>query len=330
MDNLNHNYPLLPKFNFVNFSFLRLVNSNFNIPYLLFMEFNSYQEEAKKTIQRNASDDKLSEIVPFLGIIGEIGSVVTQLKKKFKDGESYTAFKERLAEELGDVLWYISTIATQNDIALDGIAQKNIEKIRDRFLVDSSSEYKDFDLAHPETERFPEEFEIEFISYVEEDKKKLKILDKRNGLMLGDPLTDNTYDDDGYRFHDIFHYGYLSVLGWSPVLRKLMKLKRKSNPEVDENEDGARAQITEELISLFIYSHALEHDLLKYSQSVDSGIIKAVQTLARKTEVKECSGKQWEQAILNSYKIYNELRLNDGGRVLVSKKNRSLVYLGKN
>ena len=49
------------------------------------MEFNSYQEEAKKTIQKIVTDEKLSEIVPFLGIIGEIGSVVTQLKKKIKD-----------------------------------------------------------------------------------------------------------------------------------------------------------------------------------------------------------------------------------------------------
>ena len=57
------------------------------------MELSSYQEEAAKTIQKNASDDRLTEIVPFLGIIGEIGSVVTQLKIKFRDGKSYVAYK---------------------------------------------------------------------------------------------------------------------------------------------------------------------------------------------------------------------------------------------
>jgi NTP pyrophosphatase (non-canonical NTP hydrolase) len=294
------------------------------------MEFNSYQEEASKTIQKNTTDDRLTEIVPFLGIIGEIGSVVTQLKIKFRDGKSYVAYKKKLGEELGDVLWYISAIATQNGLALETIATENLSKIHDRFLADDSSEYKDFDISYPENERFPDEFEIEFISYEEDGKKKMKIIDKRDNSPIGDSLTDNSYIEDGYRFHDIFHYGYLAILGWSPVIRKLLNRKRKSKSEIDENEDGARAQITEEMVSLYIYSHALDHDLLKYSNSVDSGIIKQVKSLVSNVEVKDCSGKQWERAILNSYEIFNELRTNNGGRVLVSKKNRALIYLGKN
>ncbi|MDI6050580.1 nucleoside triphosphate pyrophosphohydrolase family protein [Flavobacterium sp. XS2P24] len=294
------------------------------------MEFNKYQEQAERTIQKSSSDDRLSSIVPFLGIIGEIGSVLTQLKIKLRDGDSYKVYKKKLSEELGDVLWYLSTIATQNSLTLEEIASQNLDKIKDRFLVDETTEYKDFDLDYPDNEKFPDEFEIQFISYVEDGINKLKIIDKRDGEMIGDPLTDNTYEEDGYRYHDIFHYGYLAIMGWSPVIRKLIKLKRKSDSEVDTNEDGARSQITEELISLFIYHHAVDLDLLKYSKSVDSGIIKQVQNLVKNTEVKECSGMQWEKAILNSYEIFNELRENQGGRVLVSKKNRKLIYLGKN
>ena len=137
------------------------------------MEFNSYQEEAKKTIQKIVTDEKLSEIVPFLGIIGEIGSVVTQLKKKIKDGDSYTAFKQRLNEELGDVLWYLSTIASLNDLTLEDVASNNLEKINDRFLVDNSSQYIDFDLDNPENERFPDEFEIEFINTISSIRLRL-------------------------------------------------------------------------------------------------------------------------------------------------------------
>jgi NTP pyrophosphatase (non-canonical NTP hydrolase) len=294
------------------------------------MEFKLYQKEAKKTIQKNATDDRLTEIVPFLGIFGELGSVVTQLKIKFRVGDSYVAYKKKLAEELGDVLWYISAIATQNDLELEEIAITNLNKIHDRFLADDSAEYRDFENDYPDSEVFPDEFEIEFISYEEDGKKKMKIIDKRNNTPIGDPLTDNSHIEDGYRFHDIFHYGYLAILGWSPVLRKLLKLKRRSKAEIDENEDGARAQITEEMVSLYIYSHALDHALLKYSNSVDSGIIKQVKSLVGNVEVKDCSGKQWERAILNSYEIFNHLRTNNGGRVLVSKKNRSLIYLGKN
>ena len=292
------------------------------------MKFSFYQEEAKKTIQKNSSSGDNIEIVPFLGIIGEIGSVVSQLKIKLRVGDSYVAYKKKLGEELGDVMWYISTIATQNDLTLEGIAARNLDKIKDRFLTDETENFADFDQSFPEHEKFPDEFEIQFISYEEGGKKKLKIIDRRTDEMIGDPLTDNTYEEDGYRFHDIFHYGYLAVLGWSPVLRKLLKLKRKSNPTVDENEDGARSQITEELISLYIYHHALDHNLMQYGTSVDSGLIKQVQNLVKNTEVKECSGKQWEKAILNSYEIFNKLRKNDGGRVMVSRKNRALIYLG--
>lgn len=292
------------------------------------MDFNTYQEEAKKTIQKNNSKSDNTEIVPFLGIIGEIGSVVSQLKIKLRVGDSYIPYKKKLGEELGDVLWYLSTIATQNDLTLEDVAQRNLEKIRDRFLSDESGNFTDFDESFPENEKFPSEFEIQFISYQEDGKNKLKIMNSATKEMIGDPLTDNTHEEDGYRFHDIFHYGYLAVLGWSPVLRKLLKLKRKSVPTIDENEDGARSQITEELISLYIYHHALDHNLLQYGTSVDSGLIKQVQNLVKNTEVKDCTGKQWEKAILNSYKIFNELRENDGGRVLVSRKNRALIYVG--
>ena len=293
------------------------------------MTFKEYQELAKKTIQLTANPDHKT-LVPFLGIIGEVGSVVTQLKISLKDGDSFTAFERNLKEELGDVLWYISTIATEHDLNLEEIAKENLVKVNDRFNDPDPKDYPDFDKEYPELERLPDEFEIEFIPIEEDGKSKMKIIHSQSDGAIGDPLTDNNYEDDGYRFHDIFHYGYLAILGWSPVLRKLMKRKRKSRSEVDENEDGARAQITEELISLFIYHHAIEHDLLKYSKSVDSGIIKRVQSLASNTEAKRCGGRQWEKAILSGYRVFNQLRANNGGRVLVSKKNRKLLYIGNN
>ena len=49
-----------------------------------------------------------------------------------------------------------------------------------------------------------------------------------SGEKIGDELTDNAYKDDGYRFHDVFHSAYVAILGWSPVIRKLLKRKRKS------------------------------------------------------------------------------------------------------
>jgi NTP pyrophosphatase (non-canonical NTP hydrolase) len=291
------------------------------------MDFQTYQSEAATTIQTYMKD---KEMVPFLGIIGEAGSVISEFKKNIRDGENYTNYKPKLQEELGDVLWYISTIATQYGLKLEDIAGNNLIKTKDRFELLHSDKYKIYDESYPLEERFPREFEIQFKVILEGGKEKVRIINNSSGQQMGNDLTDNSHVDDGYRFHDIFHYGYVAYLGWSPVVRKLMGIKRKSVEATDEVEDGARAAITEELISLFIYNHALHHQLFKYSSSVDTEILKTVQVLVSGIEVKDCTAKQWEMSIINAYKVYDELRQNKGGRVMVSIKNRRLLYLGPN
>ena len=294
------------------------------------MDFSLYQKEAKKTIQEYIQGKEANKLVPFLGLIGEAGSVITELKKNLRDGKAYTSYNKKLKEELGDLLWYIATIATENDLQLEEIASDNLLKIKDRFDLEHSERFIIYDAEYPKEEQFPREFEIQFNIINEEGKEKVRVTNNTNGTQLGDDITDNSHEDDGYRFHDIFHFGYVAFLGWSPVVRKLMGIKRKSDSTTDEIEDGARAAITEELISLYIYSHGMDHQLFKYSNSVDTEILKTVQKLVSGIEVKNCTQKQWETAIINSYKVYDELRKNGGGRVLVSIKNRKLTYLGKN
>jgi len=294
------------------------------------MEFLEYQQEAKKTIQDYIKGKEANKLVPFLGLIGEAGSVITELKKNLRDGVAYTGYNNKLKEELGDVLWYISTIATENSLNLEEIASHNLKKIKDRFEMEHSDKFIIYDADYPVEEQFPREFEVKFEVINAGEKNMVRIINNSNGIQIGSDITDNSHQDDGYRFHDIFHFGYVAYLGWSPVVRKLMGIKRKSSDKTDEVEDGARAAITEELISLYIYSHGSDHQLFKYSSSVDTEVLKTVQKLVSGIEVNNCTQKQWETAIINSYKVYDDLRVNNGGRVLVSIKNRKLLYLGKN
>ncbi|WP_417872662.1 nucleoside triphosphate pyrophosphohydrolase family protein [Xanthomarina gelatinilytica] len=293
------------------------------------MKFSEYQKEAKKTIQEYIQGKETNKIVPFLGLIGEAGSVITELKKNLRDGSTYTKYKNKLQEELGDVLWYISTIATENGLLLEEIATDNLDKIKDRFGIEQSKNFIIFDEDYPVSEQFPREFEVEFIVLKDDGKDKVRVMNNTTGKQLGDDITDNSHKEDGYRFHDIFHFGYVAFLGWSPVIRKLMGIKRKSSEATDEIEDGARAAITEELVSLYIYNFAVDHQLFKYSNNVDTEVLKTIQKLVSGIEVKNCTQKQWETAIINSYKVFDELKSNNGGRVLVSIKNKRLIYLGK-
>ncbi|MBN9286088.1 MULTISPECIES: nucleoside triphosphate pyrophosphohydrolase family protein [unclassified Flavobacterium] len=294
------------------------------------MKFKEYQDQAKKTIQDYVKVKEINNIVPFLGLIGEAGSVITELKKNLRDGNAYTKYGNKLKEELGDVLWYISTIATENNLNLEEIAVENLKKIKDRFDSEQPENFIVYDEKYPEAERFPREFEVEFSIINDDGKEKVRIINKATNKKMGDDITDNSHKDDGYRFHDIFHFGYVAYLGWSPVIRKLMGIKRKSDDATDEVEDGARAAITEELISLYVYSYAIDHQLFKYSKNVDTEVLKTIQKLVSGIEVENCTQKQWETAIINSYKVFDELKDNNGGRVIVSIKNKKLTYLGKN
>lgn len=43
-----------------------------------------------------------------LGLAGETGELLNEYKKHLRDGEAHVLFKDRVAEELGDLLWYIA------------------------------------------------------------------------------------------------------------------------------------------------------------------------------------------------------------------------------
>ena len=96
------------------------------------MNFQEYQEKAKE----KAVYPKLGgEVVfPTLGLCGEAGEVAEKVKKLFRDSEGRVSDDARLEiqKELGDVLWYLSQIATELNINLQEVAENNLLKIESR------------------------------------------------------------------------------------------------------------------------------------------------------------------------------------------------------
>ncbi len=66
-----------------------------------------------------------------LGLTGESGEVADLIKKHLYQGHELCS--ERLVEDLGDVLWYITLTAEILGVGLEDIAQKNIEKPKKRY-----------------------------------------------------------------------------------------------------------------------------------------------------------------------------------------------------
>lgn len=272
------------------------------------MDFKQFQLNATSTDQRK-NKDGIKYLIPLLGLVGEIGSVVSEYKKRIRDGNKYRDYKIKLEEEIGDVLWYIATICSDMDIDLEKCAIRNINKTKERWDHLESFERKTFyDSEFDEKEQLPREFEITF-------KKNIsgKIQMYYDNKPLGDPLTDNAYNDDGYRYHDAIHLSFVTVLGWSPVIRALMKRKRKSDENIDNIEDGARAGIIEEAISAIVYNYASRHSFLQNISTIDYDLLSTIKKLVSHLEVSDASSSLWEKAILQGYTIFNKLRQEEEG-----------------
>ena len=96
------------------------------------MDFKTYQEQSRKT----ATYAKIGYnfIYPTLGLAGESGEVVEKIKKVIRDNNGVIDEEKRLEimKELGDVLWYLSQLATELNLSLDDIASKNLQKLNSR------------------------------------------------------------------------------------------------------------------------------------------------------------------------------------------------------
>lgn len=104
-----------------------------------------------------------------------------------------------------------------------------------------------FDDWYPPGEQIPRRLEAVFISAPGQYGDVVSMV--INGFRIGDPLTDRGWNETGYRWHDALHLAHAVCLGWSPVLRNLAGLRRRSDPRTDHVEDGGRAVVADEAIA---------------------------------------------------------------------------------
>lgn len=95
--------------------------------------FGVYQQNAAATARGGTALHKEQGrvAVACMGLAGETGEVVDYLKKWV--GHGHDIDKEHVKKELGDVLWYVSEIATALGLNLQEIAMMNAEKLRKRY-----------------------------------------------------------------------------------------------------------------------------------------------------------------------------------------------------
>lgn len=93
------------------------------------MNFDDYQKAAARTLNSRLNEqEKLLDAAA--GIAEEAGEVLAHVRKHLYQGREMD--RERLAEELGDVLWCVAAVATMCDLNLSTVARGNQEKLAAR------------------------------------------------------------------------------------------------------------------------------------------------------------------------------------------------------
>ena len=374
------------------------------------LTIGDYAAQALTTDQRS---DGGSLAFPLLGLFGETGSLLSEVKKKQRDRASYVGYAGAVVEELGDVLWYLTTVAARGGLTLDSIvtdlatagqylnqgsitlssvqpeimprpaeptaafehtllrlagevgllvidqeagrlkdrsvlvsrlgaitatliqaaneagvtleaaAVKNLAKIFDRWPRERICPEPLDARAEPD-ERLPRDLYVDILE--REVRGRTYVFQRCNGINIGDRLTDNAMRADDYRFHDVFHFAYVAVLTWSPVIRALFRLKRKSAPKIDEAQDGARATLIEEGITTWIFGQAVNLDLFADMKPGDLpfDLLKHVRQFVAGFEAEQCPLWLWEEAILQGYAAFRFLRKHRRGRLHIDITNRRL------
>ena len=96
------------------------------------MNFEEYQSEACSTALYPRRLNNIEYAT--LGLAGEAGEVANIVKKIQRDhaGVINDEIRDKLKDELGDVLWYISACADELGLTLTEIAEFNVQKLAKR------------------------------------------------------------------------------------------------------------------------------------------------------------------------------------------------------
>jgi NTP pyrophosphatase (non-canonical NTP hydrolase) len=100
-------------------------------PTIRCVDFSEYQRFSRRTAEYPR---EAWLTYPTLGLAGEAGEVAEHIKKAIRDEQGLISEERReaLAKELGDVLWYLTQIASELGLELEDIARENLEKLFSR------------------------------------------------------------------------------------------------------------------------------------------------------------------------------------------------------
>ena len=294
--------------------------------------------------QRAADATDISSRAPWIGLnqnlfglIDKVGTLAHAVKRRMRDKGSYSseAFRQDMEVSVGETLWYLAAVCTHFHLDLERVAEANLKLNRERWGTHRDEQGLLFrgreSFAYAPEERFPDKMVATFTETVGPNTASWMTVTgvTVDGVAFGDQVDDNSRVDDAYRFHDIIHFAFAAYLNWSPVVRKLLQNKRKSDPETDKFDDGARARDTEEAVSNLVHHTARANNYFENAKRLDTKLLQDIQLQVMDLEVRDRTLAEWEEAILAAYQVFRELRKHRGGVVEIHCRPPALNFMGK-
>jgi NTP pyrophosphatase (non-canonical NTP hydrolase) len=293
------------------------------------LSFNDYQKAAFLTAR--TADRTLVEVC--LALFWQLGAELFRHNLPQVERDLNKSVVDRpINRTLAEIAWHLAAIASCFKLDLGHVAEKNIEKVSYRRNRNNRTPLHD--RGRPKEEQLPRKFEVAFVT-IRKGLARMYL----NGKQLGDDLTDNAYDNDGYRYHDVMHLVNAAKLGWSPVLRSMLGRKRKSNRRLDEIEDGARARIVEEAVIKAIHSEGIrlarmtadtktsnQMKLFPVRTDISSRFLNIIRSFVADLEASKNRHWEWEDAIIVGHQIFYSLRQEGQGTITVDLDKRLIEF----
>jgi NTP pyrophosphatase (non-canonical NTP hydrolase) len=296
-----------------------------NFPSSEEVTFDDYQNVAFLTARTNQK--VLLEVC--LAVLWQLGAQLLRRKLPEIELELNTSVAEKpIKRALGEIAWHVSALARLYDLSLDSVVEANKQKVAFRMTRGKPTPLHDENVPRAD-QQFPRKFEIAFLT-VGKGHSRMYM----NGRQIGDELTDNSYEDDGYRFHDVLHIANAAILGWSPVLRSVLGRKRKYDAQIDEVQDGARATIVEEAIVKVTHSEGVRlagrpTELVQFfsrRSDITFRFLDLIHTFVVGLEVAKNKYWEWEDAIMEGHRVFYELNKEEQGTVSVDLDARTIEF----
>ena len=101
------------------------------------MKIEEYGTQALSTMlaDHGLSEDMTPALISqIFGLVGESGEVAEKFKKIIRDKQGSLSGEDKaeILKELGDILWYVNSVASLLGSSLEEVAKKNLDKVLSR------------------------------------------------------------------------------------------------------------------------------------------------------------------------------------------------------